>query len=73
MDVNSHLLDKYLEDCEEADAWSDMQERLEAYKADAEEAEKYAEELESRVRVLEDTVKALNNTVSYLVLLARLR
>ena len=45
-DGNMDAIERHLADCEEHDAWQDLQDQLEAARADAKEAEAYAEELE---------------------------
>ena len=49
-DGNMDAIDRHLADCEEHDAWQDLQDQLEAARADAKEAEAYAEELEKAMK-----------------------
>lgn len=49
-DGNINAIERHLADCEEYDAWKDLQDQLEAARADAKEAEAYAEELEKAMK-----------------------
>lgn len=49
-DGNMDAIERHLADCEEHDAWQDLQDQLEAARADAKEAEAYAEELEKAMK-----------------------
>lgn len=49
-DGNMDAIERHLDDCEEHDAWQDLQDQLEAARADAKEAEAYAEELEKAMK-----------------------
>lgn len=49
-DGNMAAIERHLADCEEHDAWQDLQDQLEAARADAKEAEAYAEELEKAMK-----------------------
>ena len=49
-DGNMDAIERNLADCEEHDAWKDLQDQLEAARADAKEAEAYAEELEKAMK-----------------------
>lgn len=49
-DGNINAIERHLADCEEHDAWQDLQDQLEAARADAKEAEAYAEELEKAMK-----------------------
>lgn len=57
-DGNINAIERHLADCEEHDAWKDLQDQLEAARADAEEAEAYAEELEQELRDTQDRANA---------------
>lgn len=57
-DGNINAIDRHLDDCEEHDAWQDLQDQLEAALADAKEAEAYAEELEQELRDTQDRANA---------------
>ena len=52
-DGNMDAIERHLADCEEHDAWHDLQDQLEAARADAKEAEAYAEELEAKLSTCE--------------------
>ena len=52
-DGNMDAIERHLADCDEHDAWQDLQDQLEAARADAKEAEAYAEELEAKLSTCE--------------------
>lgn len=49
-DGNINAIERHLAYCEEHEAWQDLQDQLEAARADAKEAEAYAEELEKAMK-----------------------
>lgn len=66
-DGNIDAIERHLADCEEHDAWQDLQDQLEAARADAKEAEAYAEELEREVARLRLLVPRPEQTQDELV------